>query len=344
MGGGGSKQCQLQDHIDPKPVTDVSAGLTVAASQGCGDCQLTFPPGNTSSTVSLTRTDSALIIIPSIPLNATFNHISAAFTVVKVFFPSPLRVEGVQADAVVQFVSDDLVIFVPLRSTEGASGASAMFLSAISGSLDPTTEQGLGIKVKLTDEQKRTNAGKMLAAATGFGSGGAQTEESYATISVNTGQHWSIADLVSASDPYFTWVDSELIQYPRYQTQCDRYIGWKSMPGQQVIFFQEPVQVMSADITKLSAMRLEPTLPTDIVKSISNPLYNAATPDCPAPLPALKPPSFKFSGPILDYLMYFSIVLIAFFGVSAALVLANQPNSIFIVIGNNLARGFAWKS
>jgi len=101
---------------------------------------------------------------------------------------------------------------------------------------------------------------------------------------------------------------------------------------------------MSADLTKLTAMRLTPTVPRDIIKSISNPLYNAATPNCPAPLPALKPPSFKFSGPILDYLMYFAIVLIAFFGVSAALVLANQPNSIFIVIGNNLARGFAWKS
>jgi hypothetical protein len=327
MGGGGSKQCTKQDHIDPKPSSDMNAGITVAGSENCRGCSMTFPLANTASTVSMTRVGSRasgsnvksanrLAITPFTPFSMTFNGHQAVFKTIYVYYPAPLRVEGVQADAVVQCESDDIVLFIPLMKATSGSGASVDFLSMITATLDPATERGLGI------------VGKESGV--------------YATTTVVTGQDWSLTNIVSVSDPYFTWVDSELEQYTKFDGLCDRWIGWKSKAGKQTIYMQNPSQVESSDIDKLTAT-IGAVKPEDVITTVTHPLYAAGeAKNCSPVLPKLKAPVFKMDKALsssMTYLIYFVAVMLALI-VAIAFI-----NSSFLQpLAAGLTRFFSWRT
>jgi hypothetical protein len=265
MGGGSSVfRCSKQDHIDPKNSVDLGVGLAIATSEQCASCSLSFPLGNTASASAMTRDKNTIVLRPFSPFVAVFNGRQFTFSELLLYYPAPLRVEGLQADAVLQCNSGtELEIFIPLKkgSTTGASGA---FLSAVSQRLDPATSAGLGIVNKDSKEYER--------------------------FDIVTGQDWSLTNLVTTSAPYFTWVDSTLEQYVKADLMCDRYIGWRSKPGPQVIYFQNPVSVSAADIDKLTAT-VRAVMPNTVLSNITQPLYFSGRANCPAPAPKPKTPS-----------------------------------------------------
>jgi len=170
-----------------------------------------------------------------------------------------MRTEGVQADAVVQCNSgNDLKIFIPIKK-----GSSGSFLSSMAQHLDPATSE-------FTAVDSKTGA--------------------YKQIDITTDQSWSLTTLVSDKDPYFTWVDSTLEQYVKSDLKCDRYLGWRSTPGPQVIYFQHPVSASEGDVNKLKSI-LGAVLPKDVISSVTNPLYFGGSVNCPAPVAPAKPPS-----------------------------------------------------
>jgi hypothetical protein len=305
--GGGNSTPQKSTIVDPKPSTDMNVGISVAGSEACASCSISFDLGSSTSLVTVTRQKDQLVLSPSTPLTLTFNGRQAAFRTLYLYYPAPLRVEGVQADAVLQGVDgDNLMVFVPLMS----SGLGGDFLDRISARLNPT-EDGLG---------KAGEGGK------------------FKIIPVPTGQDWSLSKLVSSEDPYFTWVNSELEQYVISDNSLFKRIGWRAKTGPQVIYFQNPVSISSGAIEKITNT-LGPVLPADVLSSVTNPLYAAGEANCSTPLPKLKVPSFKLSG-ISEGFISFLFLFAVFMGIVAAVALILSPDSFLYRIGRNLAEWF----
>lgn len=291
---GAGKSCDKKDHIDAKPSVDLASGIRVATSRECVSCSLVFPGANTTSTVSMTRDGNTLVITPFSPLTATFNGRQAVFREVRIYYPAPIKVEGVQADAVVQFVDEgNIEIFVPIGKSAGNAGTSFGFLSNLVSNLDVTTSEGLGI---VDPDTKK-----------------------YVTTTPVTGQNWSLTNLVTPTDPYFTWVDGKLEQYTRMDWGCDRYIGWRATAGSQIIYFQNPVPVSDTDINKLTTT-IGGVRPEDVITTLANPLYSPGeAKNCP-PVPIkLKLPTFDSNKGMADFIQYVIVVIAAILGIVAAL-------------------------
>jgi hypothetical protein len=316
MGGGGSK-CTKQDHIDPKPSVDMNVGITVAGSEGCKGCSLSFPLGNTASEVILTREQNTIVITPLSPLAAIFNGKQAVFTKLHLYHPAPLRVEGIQADAVLECIDEGKIqLFIPINKSAGEGGTSIDFLNMIAAQLSPSTSAGLGIVNKDTKK--------------------------YEEPSVHTGAEWALTRLVSGTDPYFTWVNSELEQYTKADIGCDRYIGWKSKTGAQVIYFQNPVSVSAEDVEAL-IRTTGAVMPGDVLAAVQHPLYSAGEPNnCKPRSPKLKLPTIKMSKGFNDFIMFFLL----FCGMLLAIVLAIAfvNSDVLKPFAAGLTRLFAWRT
>ena len=314
MGGGGSK-CTKQDRIDAKPDVPSDLGVTIAGSRQCAGCSLKLNQTSTTSVLTVSRNKSLLFLYPTVPLSVTFNGTTAVFNLLALYVPSPISVEHTQADAVIHCVSDTIWMYIPLKKSN--SGPAVDFLSRIAGALDPATVNGLGI----ADPQ------------TGM----------YKNVSVATGLDWSISNLVKGTDPYFTWVNGQLEQYVKSETECDRYIGWRASAGPQVIFFQNPVNVLGDDLDKIrETIGVLP--PGEIKLSVSNTLYSPGEAKCPPKLPKLKLPTFKSNSDITEFAVYFAILLIAFLAIVLAVSLAMQTNGPIQYIARGISKVFSWDS
>lgn len=314
MGGGGSK-CTKQDRIDPKPDIPSDLGVTIAGSKQCSGCSLTLNQTSTTSIINVTRTERALLLMPTVPLSVTFNGTTAVFNSLFLYIPSPISIEHTQADAVIHCISDSIWMYIPLQKSN--SGPSVDFLSNIAGVLDPETAEGLGFKDPKT----------------GY----------YKTATVATGLDWSITNLVKGTDPYFTWVNGQIEQYVKSETECDRYIGWRTTSGPQVIFFQNPVSVSGDDLDTIR-QTIGVLPPNEIKLSVSNTLYSPGEAKCSPKLPKLKLPTFKPDSKLTQFAVYFGILLIAFLAVVLAVSLAMQTNGPIQVIGRSFSNLFTWDS
>jgi hypothetical protein len=311
------QKCSKTDVRDPKPSVDMNVGITVAKSQTCQSCVLTFDQANTSSGVTVTRKGGALRVTPFAPFTITFNGRQAVFTELAIFRPAPLRVEGVQADVVVQFIDgQNLILFVPLMKADGGSGPGFSFLSPITSRLDPATSTGLGVFKKDTS--------------------------TYDTLDISTGQDWSITNLVDNSDPYFTWSNSELEEYVKMDTECTRWIGWRQKPGAQVIYFQNPVSVSRSDIDAINNT-LSSVKPNDVLSPVMNPLYVAGKPkNCKPVLPQFKFPKTSEDKTTANFVLGFFMVVIVFLSIVIAVAFVNSD--LMKSIGEGLLRVFSWRT
>jgi hypothetical protein len=310
--GGSSSSFQKTTIVDPKPSTDMNVGISVAGSEGCASCSISFDVGSTSSLVTATREDdptslkNRIHLSPSTPFTMTFNGRQAVFRKLYLYYPAPLRVEGVQADAVLQAVDgDNIMIFIPLMS----STVGGDFLVNIASHFDHNPE-GLG----------------------------SMEDGKFKTIAVPTGQDWSLNKLITTTDPYFTWVNSQLEQYTIVDNAIFKHVGWRAKPGPQVIYFQNPVGITSGDIQKLTST-VGPVIPGEVLSSVTHPLYAAGEVDCPTPLPKLKSPTFKLSG-LSEGLIDLLFVIAVFLGIVAAVALILSPDSYLYRMGRNLAAWF----
>lgn len=321
MGGGGSS-FQKKEIVDPKPNAEQNGGISVATSSGCDSCVLSFDLGSTTSLVTATRVPdpetslgNRIQLTPSIKPTLTFNGRQASFSQLYLYYPAPLRVEGEQADAVLQCVDpDNMMLFIPLRSS--TSGGN--FLDSIAPRITPTAD-GLGIPDPTTKEYKE--------------------------IPIPTGVGWSFTSIVTPADPYFTWSDSPLEQYVIADTPFFKRIGWRSKPGPQVIYFKNPVSVTSSSIASITAA-IGPVKPEDVLQSVTNTLFVTGEPcDTPKSDEEYKqppPPKFKLSG-VSEAMLYVFFSIAVFFGIIAAVALVVAKDSWAYRIGSNIAAWFERK-
>jgi len=321
----------------------MTVGVTVAGSHGCKSCTLRYPPGNTASTVSLTRTGNTIVISPLVPFTAEFNGTRYTFNDVRLFYPSPIRVEGIQADAVIQCIdSTNLMILIPLQKAASGNGSSFEFLSPIASRLDPATADGMGLKDNPVEDPKIMASGDFVAKLMEYArvKRAQAAGDTYNTISVPTGQNWALTNLVKESDPYFTWVNSGLEQYTRSDSDCDRYIGWRATKGAQVIFYQNPVPIAQDDFVRLTST-VGPVKPADVLSPVTNPLYmpGKAT-GCRVPLPPLKLPKIHIDAKVTDLMMYAFMLAAVLLAVVLAVAIVNSD--ALDQFGKGFARLFSW--
>ena len=314
MGGGGSR-CIKNTIIDKKPEVSADVGITIAGSRQCNNCNLSVAVSSSSSVITLTRdnkTDGMLLLEPAVPLSVNFNGTTAVFNQIALYAPGPTSVEQVNADAVIECRSDELRLFIPFKASD--SGDHITFLNAIAGALDPTTAKGLGIVDPKTGK--------------------------YGTAIAPTGQDWSIAKLVDGTrDPYFTWVNGTLTQYTISDSECWSRIGWKASAGPTVIYFQNSINVSSADITKIRNT-IGTVSPRDVGLTINNTMYYPGQSNCAAPLPKLKLPVFQPNSAFNDYALYFGILFVAFLAVVAAVSLAMMKDGPIQMFAGGVSRLF----
>jgi hypothetical protein len=320
--GGGSSSFQKKEIVDPKPNAEQSGGISVATSSGCDSCVLTFDLGSTTSLVTATRVPeretslgNRIQLTPSIPLTLTFNGRRASFAQLYLYYPAPLRVEGEQADAVLECVDpDNIILFVPLKSDRSGGD----FLDTIAPRITPTAD-GLGIPDPTTKEYKK--------------------------IPIPTGNGWSFTSVVTAADPYFTWSDSPLEQYVISDNPFQKHIGWRPKPGPQVIYFKNPVPVASSSIDLITAT-IGPVKPEDVLHSVTNTMFVTGEP-CAAAVSDTEykqppPPKFKLSG-LSEVMLYIFFSIAVFFGIIAAVALVVAKDSWAYKIGTNIASWFERK-
>jgi len=311
MGGGGSR-CIKITRIDKKPEVSADVGITIAGSRQCNNCNLSVAVSSSSSVITLTRDEGILLLEPAVPLSVNFNGTTAVFNQIALYAPAPTSVEQVNADAVIECRSDQLRLFIPFKASD--SGDHVTFLSAIAGALDPTTARGLGIVDPKTGK--------------------------YGTAIAPTGQDWSIAKLVDGvRDPYFTWVNGKLSQYTISDSECELHLGWKASAGPIVIYFQNSINVSSADITKIRNT-IGTVSPREVGLTINDTKYYPGESNCAAPLPKLKLPTFQPNSGWADYALYFGVVLIAFLAIVIAVSLMMMENGPIQFIARGISNTF----
>ncbi len=213
MGGSQSAPVVKTESVDIReedPRTGSYAnGLSMApgTSEECNACNIKIDPGISSSAVSVTRDSvdtgrsSRLVLIPSIPFRmqytdaATTEPLEDKITRIEVYYPSPLRIENVQHDACIVFigVGSDSRVFVPLVA---GPNAKTKFISKLTPFLAPMTTgtgQKIGSDGKLID-------GPYFNSTTG----------KFGKIDIPTGSDWSLSDIFSGNDSFFTWTPKGL--------------------------------------------------------------------------------------------------------------------------------------
>lgn len=254
MGG-----CNSHVVFDDKPGGDLSAGLSLATSQGCAECTFSINASNSASTVDIGRKNDAdpkgkrILIRPLIPFQVTFNGTVHAIDHLEWYYPSPLRVEGTNADGMLACVSEQLTIYIPLTSTRNFAGTQGGAPAA-----DSTNFFG-DISPRL-----------------------AELKQDQSIEGISVGQNWSLSKLIPTDAPFFTWIQSEYQQYTKYAVPCgEMRIGYRETPGPRAIFLKNPAVIADNDMALLqhTVGRIDPT---SIVSSLPQVYYYPPNTPCPA--------------------------------------------------------------
>jgi hypothetical protein len=271
--GGGQSSIQQQVIQDPKPVgPDPSTGLSLSTSEGCGKCELVIDGDISASMVEMFRTGDPMenprtpgpmsantmaIIIPTLPFKAKFNGVQESFGALTVYAPSPIRIESVQHDAVLQIGDpgrNKVVLLVPLVGSSLAA-PSVDFMQKVCGTI-----QTLSGPSSMVDAPGVTDGSKKV----------------YAKIPVPTGSSWKLTNMIGPTDPYFTWVNADYESYVRSENPSFKVMGWKPKDGVRYIVMQNPAPIAETD---LAAIRMLPiTKPGDVLTSLGKVFYKSGTP------------------------------------------------------------------
>jgi len=253
---------------DPMPGGDLAAGLSMATSEGCAGCTFSINAANSVSTVDIVRMPDSdttygnrIQILPLIPLQVTFNGSVYSIPRLEWQYPSPLRVEGQNADGVLACIGENITIYIPLTSTRNFAGTAGGAPAAVS------TNFFAGISPRLGELS--LDPGKVFVG-----------RKSIEGISV--GQNWSLSQLVAADAPFFTWVQSEYQPYTKYAIPCgEMRIGYRETPGPRVIFMKTPAVIADNDMAALqhTVGRLDPK---KIIPSLPHVYYYPPNAPCPA--------------------------------------------------------------
>jgi len=262
---------------DPKPNDgDITAGVKVSSATACSKCDMKVDGNLSSSTAELRSSawagapgkaetysmETKAYLLPSLPFSVTFNGVAESYPIIEIYRPSPVRIENIQHDAVIQignFFNNKVIILVPVISANMIQGGSSFvgaFASHIANVIaQPQDASGNPLPMDFPN--------------------------------IPTGSDWTLDKIVDASAPYFTWTSSQYQQGLISANRCGMRMGWQAVPpGQRIIVMQNPISIAPAYMAQIQ--RLPPTNPSFAIHGIGPVAYKGAPPkDCAPPKSAL---------------------------------------------------------
>ena len=327
MGGGGSRPSAPAPipvapalPTTPKPTgIDPSAGLTLNTAQACADCDFQIDDGLSSSMVEMYRGYDPLhydpakpetagkfsertraFINPTIPFKARYGGAEETFRKLSVYAPSPLRIENVQHDAVLQVGEqgvNSLILLIPLVVSSQTS-ESSKFMARVSNAIDSlsganpngmiqkplTNDDPCPPEFPVDDHSGGNPAAPVTACKVKNPVGNKQgvdwewkeklTKTVLPTYPVATGNDWKLTHMIGSTDPYYTWLDTDYSWNPLFRQ------WFASSGGTRYIMLQNPVGVAANDMASIT--KLPVTRPTAMVSQLPTSIYYKAFPpkDC----------------------------------------------------------------
>ena len=326
MGGGGSRPSApalspaSMVPATPKPIRrDPSVGLTLATAQACADCDFQIDEGISSSMVEMYRGYDPLhydpakpetsgtfsertraFIHPTIPFKARYGGAEETFRNLSVYAPSPLRIENVQHDAVLQVGEqgiNSLILLIPLAVSSQTS-ESSKFMAKITNAIDSlsganpngmiqkplTNDDPCPPEFPVNDRSGGDPAAPVTACKAKNPAGNKQgvdwewkeklTKTILPTYPVATGNDWKLTHMIGSTDPYYTWLDVDYSWNPLFRQ------WFASSGGTRYIMLQNPVGVSANDMASIT--KLPVTRPTMMISQLPSAMYYKAFPpkDC----------------------------------------------------------------
>ncbi len=310
------------------------AGVSVAGAQGCKKCELELGNNVSTSVVTLQRVGDVnkytrqpgfdlapgkLLITPDKPFEFRFNGTSFTVNYMTIYRPSPIRVENIQADAVLSLndyhTAPSHVILIPL-STANTFGLGANFVDRIMANVSGLAEDDTPISVSVGNDWTLNSV-------------------------LPTAQDKSGKVLVSV--PYFKWSGGELVEKLIKEFWFLKWYGWVPREGDTTtILLKDPVAVSGLTAAYLQGL---PYVPSDKGAPAPMPGYVYQPGKCltcankprvdPAKLEeiqamATKPPQLTPEG-MGEVLMWFGVAVAIFFALDIALRGSDQPVIFFII-------------
>ena len=339
MGGGGSRPSAPAPTpvapsvpTTPKPIgRDPSVGLTLTTAQACADCDFQIDDGISSSMVEMYRGYDPLhydpakpetsgkfsertraFINPTIPFKARYGGAEETFRKLSVYAPSPLRIENVQSDAVLQIGEQGvnaLILLVPLVVSSQTS-ESSKFMAKITNAIDSlsganpngmvqkplTNDDPCPPEFPVDDHSGGNPAAPVTACKVKNPAGNKQgvdwewkeklTKTILPTYPVATGNDWKLTHMIGSMDPYYTWLDADYSWNPLFRR------WFASSGGTRYIMLQTPVGVSANDMASIT--KLPVTRPTAMISQLPTSIYYKAFPpkDCKTCVPNKVAPPF----------------------------------------------------
>lgn len=344
MGGGASRTAPppRREEEDARPTLgDATLGVSLSQAQKCSRCDLRIGANASTSVVTLFRSiddpekpppanerfaaSKKLFIQPDKPFQMSFNGTSFAVTQMTIYRPSPIRIDNVQADAVLSLndFSDPRathVILIPISSglTYGPAGD---FIGRIMQNVNAFT----------------TN----------------ETSGEYNPLTIPVGNDWSLTSVLpvgrgqnnnEVAVGYFQWNAGELERYPRIDTPSLIRWGWRQKSGGvTTIMTYEPIRVSYLTASYIATLPYAPSSDSAPPPSPGYVFREGACLNCsekpsidPAQLEAMKEDAKNaFLNPVSVITAFIVIItsLAGFIAAYYALDLALNGGGTFIVTG-----------
>jgi hypothetical protein len=249
MGGGISLPHVIRQ---PRPGRQSSSvGLSVAGASECKRCELELGNNVSTSVVTIQRVGDPgkyarqpgfdlaagkLLITPDKPFEFRFNGRSFTVNYMTIYRPSPIRVENVQADAVLSLndyhTAPSHVILIPL-STSNIFGTGANFVDRIMANVNGIDEDDKPLSVSVGNDWTLTS---VLPTA--------QNAKGKVVVSV----------------PFFKWSGTELVEKMLQDYWFVRVYGWRPREGDTTtIMLKDPVAVSALTATYLQLLPYVPS-------------------------------------------------------------------------------------
>lgn len=255
--GGGFSLPPKREYEDKRPTLDTLSGISLSQALKCNRCDLRVGANASTSIVTLRRSvddpekpppanerfaaSKKMFIIPDKPFQMSFNGTTFSVTQMAIYRPSPIRVDNVQADAVLSLndFSDPNathVILIPISSgvTYGSAGD---FVGRVMENVNAFT----------------------MNEATG----------QYYPLTIPVGNDWSLTRVLptgrgqdnnEVAVGYFQWTSGELERYPRIDTWWYTVWGWRQKAvGVTTIMLYEPIRVSYATSSYIATLPYAPS-------------------------------------------------------------------------------------
>lgn len=321
----------------PRPPRNSTTGVSVAGATECRRCELELGNNVSTSVVTIQRVGDPkkyssqpgfelapgkLLITPDKPFELRFNGQPFTVSYMTIYRPSPIRVENIQADAVLSLndyhTAPSHVVLIPLAASN-TFGLGANFVDRIMANVAGLDENDKSLSVTVGNDWTMTS---VLPTA--------QNAQGKVVVSV----------------PYFKWSAGELVETLVRKFWFLEWYAWRPRASDTTtILLKDPVSISALTSTYL---QLLPYVPSEKGAPDPSPAYVYQKGKCltcankprvdPAKLEELKEQAVKSAfepSMLVDALIWASIVLVSvvaiFFALDLSLKGYEQPIVKFVI-------------